>query len=61
MYNLQFQPDEEGKVTIPDGTTLKPMTLYALFQNPGEATITEASASATTAADAATEAPTEGA
>lgn len=59
VYNLQFQPDEEGKVTIPDGTILKPMTLYALFQNPGEATVTEASASATTAADAATEAATE--
>ena len=59
VYNLQFQPDEEGKVAIPEGTTLKPMTLYALFQNPDEAAAT---ASAEPAADAATEAPaTEGA
>ena len=59
VYNLQFQPDEEGKVAIPEGTTLKPMTLYALFQNPGEQTA--APAEAPTAA--ATEAPetTEGA
>ena len=61
VYNLQFQPDSEGKVTIPDGTTLKPMILYALFQNPDEATTTETTAPAETAADAATEAPTEGA
>ena len=60
VYNLQFQPDSDGKVTIPEGTTLKPMTLYALFQNPDEQAATQASAE--TAADAATEAPaTEGA
>lgn len=60
VYNLQFQPDAEGKVAIPEGTILKPMTLYALFQNPGEQT--QAPASAETTADAATEAPeTEGA
>ncbi|MDO5545307.1 MAG: hypothetical protein Q4F81_05735 [Eubacteriales bacterium] len=60
VYNLQFQPDEEGKVSIPEGTTLKPMTLYALFQNPGEQTTVTASAEEPT--DAATEAPeTEGA
>ena len=41
VYNLQFQPDDEGKVSLPDGTVLKPMTLYALFQNPGEQTVTE--------------------
>ena len=43
VYNLQFQPDAEGKVSIPDGTTLKPMKLYALFQNPGEQTVAPAS------------------
>ena len=60
VYNLQFQPDSDGKVTIPEGTTLKPMTLYALFQYPDEQAATQASAE--TAADAATEAPvTEGA
>ena len=55
VYNLQFQPDEEGKVAIPEGTTLKPMTLYALFQNPDEAAAT---ASTEPTADAAAE-PTE--
>ena len=59
VYNLQFQPDGEGKVAIPEGTTLKPMTLYALFQNPGEQT----AAPAEEPTAAATEAPetTEGA
>ena len=59
VYNLQFQPDEEGKVAIPEGTTLKPMTLYALFHNPGEQT----AAPAEEPTAAATEAPetTEGA
>ena len=59
VYNLQFQPDKEGKVAIPEGTTLKPMTLYALFQNPGEQT----AAPAEEPTAAATEAPetTEGA
>ena len=56
VYNLQFQPDAEGKVSIPEGVTLKPMTLYALFQNPGEQTAAPA------AAEEPTEAPvTEGA
>ena len=43
VYNLQFQPDEEGKVAIPEGTILKPMTLYALFQYPGEQAVVPAS------------------
>lgn len=43
VYNLQFQPDAEGKVSLPEGTTLKPMKLYALFQNPGEQTVAPAS------------------
>ena len=55
VYKLQFQPDAEGKVTIPEGTILKPMTLYALFQNPDEAAAT---ASTEPTADAAAE-PTE--
>lgn len=46
VYNLEFQPDvTTGKVAIPDGTTLKPMTLYAYFED-----------AATAAASAATEA-----
>ena len=44
VYNLQFQPDADGKVSIPDGVTLKPMKLYALFQNPGEQTVVNTSA-----------------
>ena len=47
---IMFQPDENGKVTIPSGTTLEPMTLRPLFE--------DASAAAST--EAATEAVTEG-
>ena len=36
VYNLEFEPDETGTVAIPAGTTLKPMTLYALFQGEDE-------------------------
>ena len=32
-----FQPDSTGKVIIPEGTTLTPMTLYALFEDAGAA------------------------
>lgn len=32
-----FQPDETGKVTISEGTSLTPMTLYALFEDEGAA------------------------
>ena len=28
-----FQPDENGHVSIPEGTVLEPMTLYALFED----------------------------
>lgn len=30
---LMFQPDETGRVAIPEGTALEPMVLYALFEN----------------------------
>lgn len=32
-YSMVFDPDENGDVTIPAGTTLEPMTLYALFED----------------------------
>lgn len=31
-YSMVFDPDENGNVTIPNGTTLEPMTLYALYE-----------------------------
>ena len=34
---IVFTPDENGKVTIPNGTTLEPMTLYPLFEDASEA------------------------
>lgn len=36
IYNLEFVPDETGVVKLPEGTTLKPMTLFALIQNESE-------------------------
>ncbi len=35
VYNLEFEPDETGMVTLPEGSVLKPMTLYALVQDAG--------------------------
>ena len=32
-YTMVFDPDENGHVNIPVGTTLEPMTLYALFED----------------------------
>jgi len=34
---LVFQPDETGKVSLPEGSSLTPMTLYALFEDAGAA------------------------
>ena len=39
---IMFQPDENGKVTIPSGTTLEPMTLRPLFEDAAPAASTEA-------------------
>ena len=36
VYNVEFQPAEDGTVNLPDGNTLRPMTLYALFQDASE-------------------------
>lgn len=52
-----FQPDPvSGKVAIPEGTTLEPMVLYALFENEDEVTET---VPAEAPVEAPTEAPTE--
>ena len=40
-YTMVFDPDENGDVTIPNGTTLEPMTLYALFETPSGTDATE--------------------
>jgi hypothetical protein len=37
VYNLEFQPGEDGTVKLPEGNTLRPMTLFALFQDASEA------------------------
>ena len=33
VYELVFQPDETGRVALPEGTVLEPMTLYAVFED----------------------------
>ena len=40
-YTMVFDPDEDGHVAIPNGTTLEPMTLYALFETPSGTDATE--------------------
>lgn len=40
-YTMVFDPDENGHVNIPNGTTLEPMTLYALFEAPSGTDATE--------------------
>ena len=60
VYNLEFQPDETGIVKVPDGTTLKPMTLYALIQDADEVQeVTQAPAETTAETAAETTAPAE--
>ena len=41
VYNVEFQPGEDGTVELPEGSTLKPMTLFALFQDASEAAVEE--------------------
>lgn len=65
VYNLEFQPDPTtGNVAIPEGTVLKPMTLYAYFEDaatasaaaepaPAETSPAETTPAETTAAAAA--------
>lgn len=49
VLTVMFEPDETGRVDIPEGTLLEPMTLYALFQNADEVAASEESAPAETA------------
>ena len=53
VYNVEFQPAEDGTVNLPEGNTLRPMTLYALFQDASE--VTAEAAPAETAAPETTE------
>lgn len=62
VYNLEFQPDPTtGKVAIPEGKTLKPMTLYALYQNENEVQQVVETPAETASAETATQNTTEGA
>lgn len=56
-----FRPDHEGKVQIPEGTTLVPMVLHAFYQDASEAEAEHAVnvTEAPTTEAPATEAPTE--
>lgn len=40
VLTVVFQPDETGKVSIPEGTVIEPMVLYALFEDAAEANAT---------------------
>lgn len=62
VYNLEFQPDPTtGKVAIPEGKTLKPMTLYALYQNENEVQQVVETPAETAPAETAAQNTTEGA
>ena len=37
VYTLVFEPDETGRVALAEGTTLTPMTLYAVYEDAGAA------------------------
>ena len=60
VYNVEFQPGEDGTVKLPEGNTLKPMTLYALFQDASEVAA-EPAAPETAPAETAAPETTEGA
>ena len=61
VYNLEFQPDETGKVSIPSGTSLRPMTLYTHFETAGASTApaSEAAPAETAGETAPAETPAE--
>ena len=51
LMNLEFQPGEDGTVNLPEGNTLRPMTLYALFQDASEAAALESAPTEPAAAE----------
>lgn len=58
---LVFQPDESGRVTIPEGNSLEPMTLYALFEDIGSASsVSQETAPVESASQETTPSTTEG-
>lgn len=58
---LVFQPDESGRVTIPEGNSLEPMTLYALFEDIGSASsVSQETATVETTPQETTPSTTEG-
>lgn len=62
VFNVVFTPDATGHVVLPAGSTLEPMVLHALFQNPEDvAAATEPPADVPTEAPAETAAATEAA
>ena len=56
VMSVVFEPDETGRVSIPDGTVLEPMILYAVFQDADEVASAE-----TVPAETAASETTEGA
>ena len=50
---MEFQPGEDGTVKLPEGNTLRPMTLYALFQDASEVVAEAAPAEETVPAETA--------
>ena len=72
VYNIEFQPGEDGTVKLSEGYVLRPMVLYALFQDaseaaaaaetaPVETTPAETTVVETTVAETTTPETTEGA
>ena len=47
VYNVEFPASEDGTVNLPEGYTLRPMVLYALFQDASEAAAMETVPAAT--------------
>lgn len=55
VYTLVFQPDETGRVSVAEGTSLTPMTLYAYFEDAGATSSITSETTAETAAPETTE------